>query len=80
MALFAIIACIPSVRHAAPRKWSPLEQDWWKVNFDGTMSGESEEIGVGVIVRNFRGEVKTALAEKISKPPSIDVLELLVAK
>ena len=44
------------------------------------MFGESEEVGVGVIVCNFKGEVKATLAKKISKPTSVDVLELLAAK
>ena len=35
------------------------------------MFGESDEAGVGVIVRNSKGEVKAALAEKIRKPPSV---------
>ena len=44
------------------------------------MFGESDEAGVGVIVRNSKGEVKAALAEKISKPPSVEALELLAAR
>ena len=44
------------------------------------MFGESDEAGVGVIVRNSKGEVKAALAEKIRKPPSVEALELLAAR
>ena len=33
-----------------------------------------------MIVCNFKGEVKAILAKKISKPTSVDVLELLAAK
>ena len=43
------------------------------------MFGKSEVAGVGVIVRNSKGEVMAALA-KIKKPPSVDVLELLAAR
>ena len=39
--------------------------DDWKINFNGAMFGESEEAGVGVIVRNSKGDVKAALVEKI---------------
>ena len=41
---------------------------------------ESDEAGVGVIVRNSFGEVKAALVEKIRKPPSGEVLELIAAR
>ena len=45
-----------------------------------TWFNESGEAGIGVVVRNSFGEVKAALAEKIRKPPTVEVLELLAAK
>ena len=56
------------------------DRNEWKINFDGAMYCESDEVGVGVIVRNSFGEVKVALAEKIRKPPSVEVLELIAAR
>ena len=44
------------------------------------MFGESDEAGIGVVIRDGRGEVKAALFEKIKKSPTVDVLELLAAK
>ena len=44
------------------------------------MFGESNEAGIRVIARNSKGEVKAALVEKIKKPPSVEALELLVAR
>ena len=70
----------PTVRVAAPKVWSPPVRNEWKINFDGTMFCESEEAGVGVVVRNSFGVVVAALIEKIRKPPSVEVLELLAAK
>ena len=37
----------------------------YMVNFDGTMFGESDEVGIGVVIWNFEGEVMAALSEKI---------------
>ena len=52
--------------------------DEFKTNFDGTMFDESDEVRVGIVVRNSLGEVMSALSEKIHKP--IEILELLAAK
>ena len=52
----------------------------WKVNFDGANFGESDEAGIGVVIRDSRGEVKAALFEKIKKPPTVDMLELFATK
>lgn len=52
----------------------------FKTNFDGTMFDESDEVRIGIVVRNSIGKVMAALSEKIHKPPSIEILELLAAK
>ena len=44
------------------------------------MFGESDEAGIGVVIRNSNGKVRAALSEKIKKPPNAEILELLVAK
>nr|POE51331.1 putative ribonuclease h protein [Quercus suber] len=70
----------PTIRVAAPKVWSPPVRNEWKINFDGAMFCESEEAGVGVVARNSSGVVVAALTEKIRKPPSVEVLELLAAR
>ena len=44
------------------------------------MFDESDEVRIGIVVRNSLGEVMAALSEKVHKPPSIEILELLAAK
>ncbi|KAK9988433.1 hypothetical protein SO802_028672 [Lithocarpus litseifolius] len=51
-----------------------------KTNYDGTMFGESDEAGIGVVIQNSDGEVMAALPEKIQKLSSVKVLELLAAR
>ena len=52
----------------------------YKANYDGAMFAESEEAGIGVIVRDGKGDVIVALAEKIPYPGSVEVLEALAAR
>ena len=51
-----------------------------KANFDGAVFADSDEAGIGVVIRNENGEVMAALSEKIALPPSVETLELLAAK
>ena len=51
-----------------------------KANFDGAMFAKSDQAGIGVVVRSNRGQVLAALAEKVTKPVSIEVLEVLAAR
>ena len=57
------------------KDWVPPSTDELKTNFD-----ENDKAGIGIIVWNSLGEVMAALSEKVHKPPSIEILELLAAK
>ena len=46
-------------------KWKPPDTDYFKVNFDGAMFDDTNEAGIGVIIRNNHGEVMASLSEKI---------------
>ena len=52
----------------------------YKTNYDGAVFAESEEAGIGVIIRDFKELVIAALAEKISYPGFVEVLEALAAR
>nr|POF18410.1 hypothetical protein CFP56_49368 [Quercus suber] len=74
------IRSFPSIGHKALKRWCPLELNLVKINSDGAMFNERDEDGIGVNIHNSRGEVKAALSEKIQKPPTTEILELLAAK
>ena len=62
------------------KHWRPPPPDCFKTNYDGAMFDESDEAGLGVVIRNSVGQVMVALSEKIKKPPSVMALELLAAR
>ena len=74
------IRSFPNIQQKTTKRWCPSDLDLVKVNFDGAMFNERDEAGIGVIIRNPRGKVMATLSEKIQKPPSAEILELLVAK
>ena len=50
-----------------------------KTNFDKTWFIESDDAGIGVVIRNSEDEVMAAMSKKILMPPSVEILKLLVA-
>ena len=61
-------------------KWQPPRVGKYKTNYDGAIFVESEEAGIRVIIRDVKGLVIAALAEKIRYLGSMEVLEALVAR
>ena len=51
-----------------------------KINFDGALFRESDYVGLGVVIRNSNGKVLAALSEKITKPQSAELVEILAAR
>lgn len=49
-------------------RWKPPTPDIYKVNYNGAMFTEIGEVGIGIVVRNEKGEVMASLAEKIHMP------------
>ena len=60
-------------------KWEPPPTSLLKINFDGAVFRETEEAGLGVVVRDSHGQVLASLAEKIKLPPCSDEIEALAA-
>ncbi|XP_023897003.2 uncharacterized protein LOC112008874 [Quercus suber] len=52
----------------------------YKTNYDGVVFSESGEVGIGVVVQDAKGEVIVALAEKITYPGSVEMLEALAVR
>lgn len=67
-------------RRAVPRWWHPPTVGLLKTNYDEVMFRESDKAGIGVVIRNSKGKVLAALSEKILKPPTVEILELLAAR
>ena len=70
----------PACSIAGVAKWKPPSEIAVKVNFDGALFGESDCAGLGVVVYNSEGAVLAALSEKIMKPQSAELVEILAAR
>ena len=61
-------------------EWKPTKPKFYKVNYDGAMFADLGEAGIGVVVRNQKGEVMAPLAKKLLTLESVEMLEALVAR
>jgi hypothetical protein len=60
--------------------WQPPQPGRYKANFDGAFFEESNEAGVGVIIRNHKGEVMASLCQRIPFPHSVEAMEAYAAR
>lgn len=61
-------------------KWRPPLGELYKTNYDGAVFGELGEAGIGVVVRDAKGEVIAAFAKKITYLGLVEMLEALAAR
>ena len=61
-------------------RWKQPNPGKLKTNFNGAVFGSSQGACIGVVVRNFQGEIMAALSEMIPMPLSIFLLETLAAR
>ena len=66
-----------STPHQPRPKWEPPPTSLLKINFDGAIFRETEEAGLGVVIRDSHGQVLASLAEKIKLPSCSDEVEAL---
>ena len=63
-----------------PPVWKPPTAETFKTYFDGAISENEGEAGIGVVFWNSHGEVMVSLSEKIPILFSVTVQEMLAAR
>ena len=61
-------------------RWQASSGNSVKVNFDGAIFKEEQESGIGVVIRNNKGQVLAALSKKVTIPATVEILEMLAAR
>jgi hypothetical protein len=70
----------PQPQPALVVRWQPLRKHRYKVNYDGAVFKETNEAGIGVIVRDSRGLVMASLIQKVRFPHSVPSIEAWAVK
>ena len=64
----------------ARARWSPPTENLYKANFDAALFEHLGFAGLGVVMRDDRGNVLAILSQKIALPQSVEMAEALAAK
>ena len=48
--------------------WTPPGEGWYKVNIDGAVFKESGSCGIGIVIRNKRGQIMGVMSKKMNLP------------
>ena len=60
-------------------RWSPPWEGEIKVNFDGAQFKDMGKAGLGVVIRDCRGQALASLSEQASLPFSLEIVEAMAA-
>uniref|UniRef100_A0A2N9G757 RNase H type-1 domain-containing protein n=1 Tax=Fagus sylvatica TaxID=28930 RepID=A0A2N9G757_FAGSY len=73
---------MPLIQPRSPEaiKWHPPTPGRCKVNYDGAIFSNTNEAGLGVIIRNDQGEVMGSLSQRVPFPHSVEAVEAYAAR
>ena len=63
-----------------PQQWQPPDENKFKVNFDAAIFKSCNQVGLGVIVRDWRGETIGALSTSVPATQTVVDLEALACR
>nr|POE55393.1 putative ribonuclease h protein [Quercus suber] len=69
-----------STVYASAGRWRPPSPPLYKINFDGALFSDLGTAGLGVVIRDWRGQVVGALAERIPIPKSAATVKALACR
>ena len=58
--LHNFVAIVPTRR--PPMQWQPPAHQQYKINFDETLFKDENQVGIGVVIRDSKGQVMVSLA------------------
>ena len=61
-------------------RWCPPDQYWYKANYDGAVFKSSNTAGLGVVIRDWRGDILGVMAVRIPLPHSVPEVEALACR
>ena len=60
-------------------RWTPPDDEYYKINFDGALFQADNCAGIGVVIGNGDGQVMASLSQQIPLPSTVIEVEALAA-
>lgn len=67
------------VDHSEDLQWKPPNFGLFKINFGGALFAAQVSAGIGVVIRDWEGQIIAALSQKVRYLGSIELVEALAA-
>ena len=61
-------------------RWCPIDQHCYKANYDGAVFKSSNTAGLGVVIRDCRGDILGAMSVRVPLPHSVPEVEALACR
>jgi ribonuclease HI len=74
------LALVPRQPPQPVVRWQKPSQCCFKVNYDGAIFKNSDEAGLGIVIRDITGQAIATLSQKIKYPQSVEATEALAAR
>ena len=68
------------IRTSSTNRWCPPDPQYYKANFDGAVFKSSNIAGLGVVIRDSRGDILGAMSVHVPLPQSVPEVEALACR
>lgn len=69
----------PQIRQTSEIRWHPPSYGVYKINTDASFSSSNSNAGLGIIIRNYRGQIMATATKYLQNVMSVDEAEALAA-
>ncbi|XP_075663560.1 uncharacterized protein LOC142633167 [Castanea sativa] len=65
--------------HRTKTRWRPPPSEFFKINFDGAVFPHAKKLGIGIVIRDYQGQVIASCSKLVNQELCSDDIEVKVA-
>ena len=68
------------IRTSSTNRWCPPDPQYYKANFNSAVFKSSNIVGLGMVIRDSRGDILRAMSIRVRLPQSVPEVETLACR